>query len=318
MIAAARLGLSVGSVGHVGSDVYGRYVDEVLQAESVQSAEMVAPTVMGSELDKTLVCFVLVDPSHRHAFCSRYDFGPWPLLQGITSLPPGSGQRLANTKAMWTNGFVFDELPLPIVVSACEQTIASGAAIFFDPGPRCFTMLEGDRRAALDTLLNWSDVVLMTEEEAHTVTGLDDPDAAARWVLDRPGARTEWAIVKLGSRGALLRSRAHGRTYTSPGVPVEVRDTVGCGDSFAAAVVLGFTRRFSIPATLALANAVGAATATGRGAGTNVARAAKVMELLQWGAREHGEAGARDAAREAAGDLEASLSLSAGAARAAA
>jgi sugar/nucleoside kinase (ribokinase family) len=139
------------------------------------------------------------------------------------------------------------------------------------------------------------------------VTGLDDPDAAARWVLDRPGTRTEWAIVKLGSRGALLRSRSQGCAYTSPGVPVEVQDTVGCGDSFAAAVVLGFTRRFSVPATLALANAVGAATATGRGAGTNVARAEKVMELLRWGAREHGDAGARDASVEAAGNLEASL-----------
>ena len=31
MIAAARLGLSVGSLGHVGDDVYGRYVDDVLQ-----------------------------------------------------------------------------------------------------------------------------------------------------------------------------------------------------------------------------------------------------------------------------------------------
>lgn len=51
----------------------------------------------------------------------------------------------------------------------------------------------------------------------------------------------------------------------------QVQDTVGCGDSFAAAIVLGFTRGYSVEATLALANAVGAATATGRGAGTNVA-----------------------------------------------
>lgn len=47
---------------------------------------------------------------------------------------------------------------------------------------------------------------------------------------------------------------------------VPVVDTVGCGDSFAAAVALGFTRGQSPEATLALANAVGAATAMGRGA----------------------------------------------------
>lgn len=44
-----------------------------------------------------------------------------------------------------------------------------------------------------------------------------------------------------------------------------VVDTVGCGDSFAAGVALGFTRGHSPEATLALANAVGAATAMGRG-----------------------------------------------------
>jgi hypothetical protein len=62
---------------------------------------------------------------------------------------------------------------------------------------------------------------------------------------------------------------------------VEVSDTVGCGDSFAAAIVLGFIHSLDIHATLLLANAVGAATAMGRGAGTNVARAETVLSLLQ-------------------------------------
>lgn len=46
---------------------------------------------------------------------------------------------------------------------------------------------------------------------------------------------------------------------------VPVTDTVGCGDSFAAAIALGYTRGRSTDATLALANAVGAATAMSRG-----------------------------------------------------
>jgi hypothetical protein len=62
---------------------------------------------------------------------------------------------------------------------------------------------------------------------------------------------------------------------------VDVKDTVGCGDSFAAAIVLGYTRTHDVHATLLLANAVGAATAMGRGAGTNVADAKTVHELLQ-------------------------------------
>lgn len=61
---------------------------------------------------------------------------------------------------------------------------------------------------------------------------------------------------------------------------VTVGDTVGCGDSFAAAIVMGYIRSHDIPSTMALANAVGAATAMGTGAGTNVASANTVVQLL--------------------------------------
>ena len=61
------------------------------QAESVEHTQELATSGQdGDPLNDTLICFVLVDPNSRHAFCSRYDFGPWPLLQGITSLPEHS------------------------------------------------------------------------------------------------------------------------------------------------------------------------------------------------------------------------------------
>ena len=43
---------------------------------------------------------------------------------------------------------------------------------------------------------------------------------------------------------------------------------------------MGYIRGYDIPATMALANAVGAATAMGTGAGTNVASAETVVQLL--------------------------------------
>eukprot|EP00878_Enallax_costatus_P032986 GHUV01036348.1.p1 GENE.GHUV01036348.1~~GHUV01036348.1.p1 ORF type:complete len:298 (+),score=89.05 GHUV01036348.1:387-1280(+) len=239
------------------------------------------PSLQGSDLDKTLLCFVLVDPHGKHAFCSQYDFGPWPLLAGVSTLPGPVTQVLQSTAAVFTNGFVFDELPLELVKTAIHTASSSGAAILFDPGPRAFTMKSGSRRLALDTLMNLSDVVLMTEEEAVEVTGLRDPQAAAVAVLSRPGAKTEWCVVKLGAQGALLVTKSpQQQVYHAGAFQVEVKDTVGCGDSFAAAIVLGYTRTHDVHATLLLANAVGAATAMGRGAGTNVANASTVLSLL--------------------------------------
>ncbi|PNH06801.1 hypothetical protein TSOC_006785 [Tetrabaena socialis] len=150
-------------------------------------------------------------------------------------------------------------------------------------------------------------------EEAQVVSGLSDPEAAAKWVLARPGARARWCVVKMGAAGALLCERggaaaaeaggAHHaaqaaeeaggsgrreggsvRTTRVGAVKVDVVDTVGCGDSFAAAVVMGYINSWPADVTLALANAVGGATATGRGAGRNVASADKVLALLAAGA----------------------------------
>lgn len=42
-----------------------------------------------------------------------------------------------------------------------------------------------------------------------------------------------------------------------------MRDTVACGDSFAAGFMLGYLRNASIEATTLLSNAVGAGTAMG-------------------------------------------------------
>ncbi|KAF6266752.1 Ribokinase-like protein [Scenedesmus sp. NREL 46B-D3] len=265
MIAAARMGMRVGSIGHVGNDMYGSYMDRVLQEERIEAiTRIMPPSLSGTDLDRTLLCFVLVDEAGKHAFCSRYDFGPWPLLGGV----------LCSTAAVFTNGFVFDELPLELVKQAIRTASNAGAAVLFDPGPRAFTMKSGGRRAALDELITLSDVVLMTEEEAVEVTGLADPQAAAEAVLARPNCKTEWCVVKLGGDGALLVTKSpQVEVYRAGAFKVDVSDTVGCGDSFAAAIVLGYTRTHDVHATLLLANAVGAATATGRGAGTNVADA---------------------------------------------
>ena len=74
-------------------------------------------------------------------------------------------------------------------------------------------------------------------------------------------------------------------------VQVAVADTVGCGDSFAAGIVLGYVQKQPLPSVLALSNAVGAATATSPGAGRNVASANTVRQLLHRQASSSSESG---------------------------
>lgn len=55
------------------------------------------------------------------------------------------------------------ELPPEVVVHALGVARRAAAAVFFDPGPRCWTMREGPRRAGLEAVMSLSDVILMTE-----------------------------------------------------------------------------------------------------------------------------------------------------------
>lgn len=60
--------MNVGSIGHVGSDVYGGYMDRIMRQENINSVlRIMPPEALGTSLDETLLCFVLVDPQGRCA-----------------------------------------------------------------------------------------------------------------------------------------------------------------------------------------------------------------------------------------------------------
>ena len=84
-------------------------------------------------------------------------------------------------------------------------------------------------------------VVKLSDEElpqVATACGLspaNPPEAALRALLDGHGL--DLVVMTRGAEGALLVSPAE--TIDQPGIPTEVRDTVGAGDSFTAALVTG-------------------------------------------------------------------------------
>ena len=84
-------------------------------------------------------------------------------------------------------------------------------------------------RAELKAVLGKTHIFLINDEEAAQLTGHDDLEAAARWLLD---AGPSTVVIKLGHRGAFLATDG-----THKHIPVyphaRLVDPTGAGDSFA-------------------------------------------------------------------------------------
>ena len=134
-------------------------------------------------------------------------------------------------------------------------------------------------REVVQYLLEHSDLVKMNHHELAEILawfGKSADESAVEWLATRFNLQA--VCVTLGADGAQLWTG--GRLYRSPGFPVEVRDTIGSGDAFLAALLTCWNSGHSPEDCLRRACATGALVATHQGA-TPAISEADVAELLE-------------------------------------
>ncbi len=116
-----------------------------------------------------------------------------------------------------------------------------------------------------ERFLEWvdgADVLFANESEAAFLSGQPDPHPRESLSVSLDGAATAadilsrhvgTVVVKLGPRGALSRG-PDGAVVHAPGVPVDVVDTTGAGDAFAAGYLAGWCRGVGASDALDLGN----------------------------------------------------------------
>jgi fructokinase len=113
-----------------------------------------------------------------------------------------------------------------------------------------------------------ADIVKISDEETARVsdiTGIsfDDPEIFSREICKKYGIKQ--FLISLGDRGGYLFSREKGSFY-SPGFTVDVADTCGAGDAFAAGFLHRFLNTGDEREALRFGNALGALAAGQKGA----------------------------------------------------
>lgn len=121
--------------------------------------------------------------------------------------------------------------------------------------------------ATLRRSLARATVVKLNEMESRTVPALlelhrREGEDFARYLVDQFGV--ELVAITRGKRGCILISAQE--TVELEGIRTTVRDTVGAGDAFTAALITGRLHRLELRAMAEFANAMGALVASHQGA----------------------------------------------------
>ncbi|HEY1963929.1 MAG TPA: carbohydrate kinase family protein [Acidobacteriaceae bacterium] len=238
----ARLGHPVGFVGKTGDDDFGRFCRDALLHAGISTERLLlssqptgATIVLSTPSDRALV-------THLGAIA---DLGHDDLPQDL----------FAGFRHLHLTSYFLQHRLRPDFARLMREAKSAGLTVSFDPNS--------------DPSQNWSpeiweviraaDVVFVNESEARALTGA----ASTSEALSRLAERTSCAVVKQGSAGATVVRGAE--TIHVDAFGVNVVDTTGAGDSFAAGFVHGMLTKRSLGDCLLLANAAGALSATGVG-----------------------------------------------------
>ncbi len=158
-----------------------------------------------------------------------------------------------------------------VMRTSLEAVLRIVKGISWDPGIKII------HEVGTDILRYLKDVrrLFVNLREAQLMTGESDPVRAAKFL-----ARfSEEVVVKLGSQGAIACSK--GKIFKERAFEVEVLDTTGAGDAFAAAYSISRLRGRDVREALVHANAVAALKITRIGAQEGLPSWDEVMDFLR-------------------------------------
>lgn len=244
LAAARRLGLSAAFIGKVGRDMHGEFLRDTLDSAGIDTRGL----VMSDEAFTTLA-FVALGENGERSFSFARKPGADTLLR-TDELP----LELIGTSRIFHVGSLSlcAEPARSATLAALEYARKAGCLISYDPNyrPALWESAEAAREQ-MHSVLEYVQLVKISDEEAELLTGFTEPEQAAA-ALVNGGAYL--AAVTLGADGVYIAARDGGRRV--PGYRVEAVDTTGAGDAFWGAFLYSLLSSGEAPQTIGIESAV--------------------------------------------------------------
>ena len=254
LVVLRRLGTTCGFHGPVGDDEYGALTLADLQANQVDvSGAVIKPG------GKTYFCVVMLDESGEKSLV----VAPTDCL----SLLPEDFSESALERARHVHTIA---AILPTTRKVVSYAKRRGMTTSLD--------LEANMVRYVDELLPVLadvDLLFINQQAARALGGSDDLEEAAAQILS---LGPSVVCVTMGAAGSLTVTPA--TSFHTEAFPVQVVDSTGAGDSFAAGFVHGYLKKWPLPQTAQFASAVGALAVTYRGGHTGAPTFDEVAAFL--------------------------------------
>lgn len=289
--AVSKLGGTSRFIGKIGSDPFGDYLYDTLEAAGVD----IASTLLRTEEARTGLAFVSLRSDGERDFLFYRSPAADMLLKPEEISP-----------SVFADAAVFHYGSVSLIEEPCRSATdhaarlarEAGAIVSYDPNVRL--ALWPDEAAARETILArlpLADLVKVSEEEIGFLTGESADLAAGAAKLLAAGPSV--IVVTLGAKGCRVFTASASRAV--PGVRVDAVDATGAGDGFVGGLLYELARQGVEAPQLAgafadasfadealrFANAVGAITATKRGAIPALPTFSAVAALLEEERKEH-------------------------------
>jgi len=277
----SRLGRSSSFIGKVGRDPFGEFLTQTLKDYGVDTSQMIY-----DEHARTTLSFVAVRKDGVRD-CMFYRNPGADILLKAEEI---SDEHLQNSKVLHFGSVSLSHEPSrSATLHAVKRAKELGLLISYDPNLR-LSLWDDEARAKkeIQEAYSYADIVKISEEEMEFVTGFDNEEAAANYILSR-GAQI--VVISRGEHGCFY---SDGKTTGEvKGHKVDVVETTGAGDAFLAGLISQLLIHHDREGTFSLqadsemmnaiqfANAAGALATTKIGAITSMPTTDEVNQLLE-------------------------------------
>jgi hypothetical protein len=221
VVAAQRLGAQTAFIGKIGEDFLGDFLKETLDKCGVSTEGLISD----ADYFTTLAFVKLADNGERNFAFARKPGADIGLKAEEVRKDIICQSRILHVGSL----SLTYELSRNAEFIALKAAKSNGTIISYDPNYRA-SLWDSQEEACkwMRSILEYADIVKVSEEEIELLTGYTDVRKAAETITEY-GAKI--VLITLGEKGSFVYLQDQQEAYVS-GYSSKVVDTTGAGDSF--------------------------------------------------------------------------------------